>query len=142
MEKQFDEHGNPKRVLLPASKVSKPYWQQKDEMPALRAKVLKAYFKIVKQSVLQGHEWTFPDGSTLCVKWERKVGAHGISRRRRGADGYKERVYNPRRLNQQYCIEMKGPTMQRYRYRYESSGVMRTALSVILFNTDRQYRIK
>lgn len=110
--------------------------------PAIARKIVRMYFQIVLRTVLAGFEWKFPHGYNLSVRKSRKVGAHGISNRRRDDFGMKQVVYNLRRPNEIYSIVFRSQTTKDARYIFESCSSFRKKLTQILFSTDTVYSYK
>lgn len=144
MQTQYDAQGRQKKVLLSVNDV----FERSKRATVLpldrktRKKIFDRYFSIVRETILSGHEWMFPDGTTIAICMEEKPGAHGISRHKRGDDGYRVKVFNPRRLNEKYSVVMKGPMLKKGKYRLERSEALRDAVTKVLFNTDTKFRLK
>src|ERR1044072_6820933 len=142
MRIHYDSHGKVKRRHQPASLFVE---QSLHDLPfdaKTREKIVREYFKVVREAILQGFMWHFPDGTKMWVCWERRANAHGVSRYKRGTDGYRIFTYNSRRINQHYSICMEGPLLEKSRYRLQTNDKLRAELVKILFHTDRQYRLK
>jgi hypothetical protein len=110
--------------------------------PAIARKIVRMYFQIVLRTVLTGFEWKFPHGYSLSVRKYRKVGAHGISQRRRDDFGMKQIVYNLRRPNEIYSIVFRSKTTKDVRYNFDACDSFRKKLTQILFSTDTVYSYK
>lgn len=138
MKTLFDAHGKKKRVEVTATEMVTNLNQQRMKGKDLDSKIVCMYFKIVRRTVLAGFDWRFPLGLKLSIRKKRKPGAHGLTYKR-GADGYREKIYNPNRPNEHYTIEMYGSAMENVSYLFKSCKPFRRLLSVRLFNTDTPY---
>lgn len=138
MKTLYDAHGKKKLVEVTAVELvseSDFAWMQ-DKV--LACKVLRMYFKIVRRTVLAGFDWRFPNGMRLSIRKQRKPGAHGVSRRR-DENGERKKIYNTRRPNEQYSIEMYGGSLDKIGYLFDPNTPFRKMTFDRLMNTDTPY---
>lgn len=136
MKTLYDAQGKKKLVEITAREivVDTDYaWMIKDR--SLSSKIIRMYFAIVRRTVLAGYDWTFPNGMKLSIRMKRKFDAHGI----KWKDGEPVKVYNTRRPNEQYSIEMFGGPLKAIGYLFDPSQAFKTKMSFRLFNTDTPY---
>lgn len=136
MKTLYDAHGKKKLVEISANDIvadTDYEWMAKDK--ALTSKIIRMYFAIVRRTVLAGFEWHFPNGMKLSVRKQRKIDAHAI----RWENGERVKVYNLRRPNEQYSIEMYGGPIEKIGYLFDPSSTFTKLLVHRLFNTDTPY---
>lgn len=141
MKTLFDDHGKPKRVEFSVMEFAETKTKNMPDARMAR-RIILMYFSIVRRTILAGHEWTFPNGMKLSIRRKRKIGTHGLSRYKRDGDGEKKKVYNLRRPNEIYSVEMYGGPLSEVRYIFHASAALQRRLSNRLFNTDTIYSYK
>lgn len=141
MKTLYDAHGKKKRVKVSATEIVE-HNDTRLLNNAMSKRIVLMYMKIVRRTVLAGHEFRFHNGMKLSVRKERVDGSHGYSNYMRDENGDKKKVFNLRRPNERYSVECHGGPLGKIRYRFEPSLDFRKKLNHRLRNTDTIYSHK
>jgi len=142
MKTLYNAHGKKRNVSISAPEMVKDSNASTFPSKRMVVKIVRMYFKIVRDTVISGHEWRFPNGLRLSIRWSRVVGTSGKSSYLYDENKDQKVVFNSRRINERYSIDMYGVPISDKKYIFEPNSEFCRLTSFTLFNTDNLYQKK